>query len=678
MRVTEDVTESGSILREAREATNDAVALVEMVPDIVAQLVAVHGSAAATDATTGVERVARAWRKEDGPATAFEDFCVQRFVPMGPGRSLLRDRIEHILDLLDGHLGELQRSLRRWRDLRVEPCPAVDDIAARLDPAPDRATTLHRQGLAPLILLHFAPPNLSTMLEDGASWSTDQWAEARLAGAVGPRVPVEVSEQARSARQSASAFVDGFQVPVDGLVDASGTRVFEPGRRLVAHWLIREQIRAGYDDPAGQVTQRQLAAVMGRTVDGSIPAAVMRSGRCASWDPVANTVGSDDASEFVGPARYAHWLHIARTERALDRYYPVAPSALERANALRREMPTSQVTQLLESVLTAPGRVELAAFVASRVRRPLASFDIYFDRVRETAHRELWTSRVAERYPNAAALESAVPQLLLDLGFDAAAAARYGDSVRVEIARGAGHASGPRLRDADAWLRTNALTGSEQLGWDGYDIAIHELGHNIEQLISAREVPRPALRGVPNAACSEAFAFLFQARAGELLGVESGDHERARDEASVSQALAAWQIAGAALVEQRAWEWIYQHDDPTPQALQDCVLALCDETWAAGYEEFFGPDPHHLLGAYQHMIAYPLYLPSYVIGHAIAHQVRRHVERGSLADEMQRMCAIGRLSPRAWMQRAVGADVDPELLMREGAAAASRLRTSRA
>ena len=57
----------------------------------------------------------------------------------------------------------------------------------------------------------------------------------------------------------------------------------------------------------------------------------------------------------------------------------------------------------------------------------------------------------------------------------------------------------------------------DRLGWDGFDTAMHELGHNLEQLISTHFVPRPLLRNVPNTACTEAFAFLYQNKAKKSL-----------------------------------------------------------------------------------------------------------------------------------------------------------------
>jgi hypothetical protein len=51
-----------------------------------------------------------------------------------------------------------------------------------------------------------------------------------------------------------------------------------------------------------------------------------------------------------------------------------------------------------------------------------------------------------------------------------------------------------------------------------YNIAVHELGHNIEQPFSLYDIDHTLLAGVPNTAFTDALARLFQARGRELLG----------------------------------------------------------------------------------------------------------------------------------------------------------------
>ena len=59
------------------------------------------------------------------------------------------------------------------------------------------------------------------------------------------------------------------------------------------------------------------------------------------------------------------------------------------------------------------------------------------------------------------------------------------------------------------------------------------------------------------------------------------------------------------------------------------------------------------------MIGMMLYLPNYVIGHVLAHQIRTHLTTHGLAGEVLRMCAQGNLTPQVWLQRALGHDLSP-------------------
>jgi oligoendopeptidase F len=230
----------------------------------------------------------------------------------------------------------------------------------------------------------------------------------------------------------------------------------------------------------------------------------------------------------------------------------------------------------------------------------------------------------------------------------------------------------PQLPEYGAWLRTSAL--ADEIGWDGFDTAMHELGHTLEQLISTHFVPRPALRGVPNTACTEAFAFLYQSLGKRVLGAASADDEaRGFDIDTVQTLASACQIAGPALLELRVWNWIYRNPAATAAELRAEVLAVAERLWAEFYAIDFGPDPYRILAAYQHMIAHPLYLPDYPIGHIISHQVRSHMRGKDLAAETRRICSIGSVTPDLWMRRAVGSGLDVGPLVRDAGSALDRL-----
>ena len=636
-----------------------------------------HGESVRSDASAGVARAAARWQSTDGDAVAFTDFCARHFVADANDRVRLLERLELAMQQVGGHLYEMRRSLRRWNDLAGDEFPGVDEALAAFDPAPDLADQLYRQKIAFIALLNFDRPDLAQMLADGGNWTPERWAAARVAQQFGPRVPVELADLARMTGQRAQNFVARFHVPVGTMVDAKGKRWFEPDRALLAHWLVREEIKAGYGDADGIDKQRALTWVMARHIDGSIPRAVMdRTAGTRAWDPARNTLdGAPVAdSETLGPERYRHLLAHADVARRFDPLYPEAPSAIARKFDLAREIPESEVERLLVDLLDHPVRAPLAAFLRARIGRPLECHDIYFEDVAESLPAAELNAAVHARFPDEAAFQRALPDVLLGLGFPADEARFLGERIRVEIAKGSGHAMRPMLGEYGAWLRTNRI--KEGLGWDGFDTAMHELGHNLEQLYSAFFAPRPALQNVPNTACTEAFAFLYQSLAKRVLGIEeAGDARRVQDLDAVATMLAARQIAGPSLVELRMWRWIYANPGATPEALRDATLAIAADVWDRHYAQDFGADHARILAAYQHMVGHPLYLADYTLGHVISHQVRAHLRGRDLAAETKRICSIGRVTPDLWMRRAVGAGIDIGPLATDCSEALSRLGT---
>jgi oligoendopeptidase F len=202
---------------------------------------------------------------------------------------------------------------------------------------------------------------------------------------------------------------------------------------------------------------------------------------------------------------------------------------------------------------------------------------------------------------------------------------------------------------------------------------MHELGHNLEQLCSTHFVPRPALRGVPNTACTEAFAFLYQGLASSVLNLPEQDPQAAADMHCCERLLEGAQIAGPALLEILVWRWIYENPDAGAEAVRDTVLRIAESLWSKYYVQYLGQDPYAILGAYQHMVGYPLYLADYALGHIISHQIIRHMHGKDLATETRRICSIGSLTPDAWMKIAVGAGIDAGVLANDAAKAAKRL-----
>jgi len=614
-------------------------------------------------ARDGVERVANRWKDSDGEPAAFAAFCEEHFVAKTDDHARLLDRFEIALSCINGHLTEIGRHLRRWTDLRGDEMPPIDNLMAMFDPCPDLSDQFYKQKIAFVALLNFERPDLATMLEDGDQWSNDRWAEIRAGKAFGPRIPTEVNDRARRLEHAANMFVSEFHVPVDKMVDEAGNTWFEKGRKLIAHWLIREEIKAGYTQENGIKKQRALSWVMKRQIDGTIPKSVMDETCKGAWDPQANTIDGQDPGELIGPVRFEQLLAQRSVAVDYDKYFTEHPSAIARKFDLEREIPEETVEALMIELLEAPVRGDIASHLSDSIGRKLEAHDIYLEDIAvDTSAAEL-DRLVTLKFKDEHAFEQQLPDVLRGLGYSDDDAMFLGSRINVEIARGAGHAMRPGIPEYNAWLRTNRL--DDRLGWDGFDTAMHELGHNLEQLISTHFVPRPLLKNVPNTACTEAFAFLYQNKAKAVVGIQVEDENKAYAIGSIEVMLAACQIAGPSLVELYTWHWLYENTNATAQSLRDQMLKIADDVWNNYYAQHFGEDPYHILAAYQHMIAYPLYLPDYTIGHVISHQIRSHMRGKDLATETKRICSIGRLTPDLWMKRAVGSPISASQLIED-------------
>jgi hypothetical protein len=648
---------------------------------LVARLVSHHGEAERARLERGVTQVAALWRPEDGD---LEAFVSEQFVPQGPVLDATLARLEAMLEQLDGHLNEVGRELRRPTDLDLGALLPVDPLWATYDPSAHVTEDLFRAKVGFVALLNFPLTTLAERMEKGAGFTRQQWAEARLTGRFSRRVPADVRQDETRASADADLYIAQYNLWMHHLVDERGQRLFPQGMRLISHWNLRDELKSRYADPQGLARQRMIIQVMGRIVTQTIPAAVIDNPR-VDWNPFTNAVSAAPEGTVEADAppakpggvegtreddvRYAKLLAQFQAARREDPYVPVAPTAIARSFELGRELPEARVKALLEQVLTSPLVPRVARVIQERLGRPLEPQDLWYAGFKANGARPeaQLDALTRQRYPNTEAFARDLPRLLEGLGFSKPKAAFLAEHIRVDAARGAGHAMQAARRGDFPRLRTRVGAGG--MDYKGYNIAVHELGHNVEQVFSLYEVDHTLLAGVPNNAFTEALAFVFQSRDLELLGLARPDAASERERV-LNDFWQTWEIAGVALVDVAVWHWMYEHPDATPAQLREAVVRIAQETWDRYYAPVLGGQGSPLLGIYSHMISYPLYLADYPLGHLIAFQIEEHLrKKGPLGAEFERMASQGALTPDVWMTNATGAPVSAEPLLRATAAA---------
>lgn len=660
--------------------------LPESVAKLETELTAKYGDNERARIHRGIQQVQSFWRSSDGDAAVFERFVRTNFA--GDSKSLdeLFGRFEFALEQLDGHMNEIAREFRRQTDLDLGTMLPLDETLAAYDPSAHINDDFFENKTAFIALLNFPLTTLEQRLKEGEKWSRRQWAEARLAQRYSRRIPADVNLQISKAASEADTYIAEYNIWMHHLLDEKGNRLFPPKLRLITHWNLRDELKGDYSDPKGFAKQQMIQQVMERIVTQTIPAVVINNPH-VDWRPFSNEVKAAAQTDSDSPVpadlkitsapepdtRYAMLLNTFLAAKKADPYSPTAPTLIARRFNENREIPEARVRLILETVLSSPLVPRVAKLIESRLGRKLEPFDIWYNGFRprgKYTEAEL-DEIVSKKYPTAEAYAADIPNLLQQLGFSKERATYLAANIVVDPSRGAGHALGAARRGDKAHLRTRVEKGG--MNYKGYNIAIHEMGHNVEQTFSLNDVDHTLLQGVPNTAFTEALAFVFQGHDLQLLGLAKPDASTQAMK-SINDFWATYEIGGVALVDMAVWHWMYDHPDATPAQLKEATIAIAKEIWNKYYAPVFGKRDVVLLAIYSHMISSLLYLPDYPIGHLIAFQIEEQMEKaGNIGTEFERIAKAGSIAPDIWMKNATGAPVGPDSLLRATEAALKQI-----
>jgi hypothetical protein len=640
-------------------------------------LLAKYGEAQRAPIERGLKQVSEFWNEKDGDAAQFEDFVATSFAGDQATLDTMFNRFQDLLEKYNGHMQEIGREFRNQSDLDRGPILPFDDIFAGYDPSAHFSDDAFQNKMAFVVLLNFPLTTLDQRLTEGQSWSRRQWAEARLAQNFSKRIPADVSLAIANASAESGKYIAEYNIWMHHLVNDKGDRLFPAKMRLLSHWNLRDELKSDYaDEKNGLAKQRVIQQLMERIVSQSIPDVVVDNPQ-VDWNPFTNEVkpAAEKDGDFVPVSkkpvsnspepdtRYAMLLKTFKAVKLADPYSPTAPTHIARSFDESRQIPEQRVRAILEQVVSSPEVAKVAALIQARLGRPLEAFDVWYNGFRaksKFSEAEL-DQIVSKKYPTPEAYRADIPNLLVKLGFPKDRADYIAANIIVDPARGSGHALGSGMRDAKVHLRTRVEKSG--MNYKGYNIAVHEMGHNVEQTLSLKDIDFYFLSGVPNTAFTEALAFVFQARDLELLGLSQADPQ-AEAMRTLNDFWGTYEIAGVALVDMGVWHWMYDHPNATPAELKTATMQIAKDVWNKYYAPVFHKKDVVLLAIYSHMIDSFLYLPDYPIGHMIAFQIEGQVNKsGKVGPEFERMVKVGNIAPDIWMKNATGQRVGPEALL---------------
>ncbi len=611
-----------------------------------------------------INQMANFWTEEDGSKKEFFDFCLNNFVPQGEKLDLVFERLSNYFEVISGHFNKISLELNKQLHLDLGEILPVDLMFAGYDPSANLINDFFKNKIAFYVMLNFPNYKLEEKNTFGSSWSRKQWAFARMGDIFTSRVPSEYLQKISEVSTKADSYISEYNIFVGNLVDDNFNTYFPKDKKLISHWNLRDEIKSLYGKEDGLFKQKLIYTVMKHIINQTIPVQVINNPEY-TWNPFKNKVfkeGKEVPSNPEPNTRYQHLLNNFLARKAVDKFYPEYPTYISRKFDLEFEISEKEIENLFVELVSSPTVQKVAELIQKRLNRPLEPFDIWYDGFK--ARSQLDEARLTEitrsKYPNNEAFAKDLPNILMKLGFDSELANYIASKVEVDPARGAGHAWGAQMRSENAHLRTRIPpTGMD---YKGYNIAMHEFGHNVEQTLTLQKVDYYMLNGVPNTAFTEAMAFIFQKRDLEILGISNPDPS-AKYLTALDNFWASYEIMGVALVDMYVWNWLYAHPNASVDELKNAVITIAKDVWNKYYAPVFGIKDEPILAIYSHMIDYPLYLPAYPLGHIIEFQIEKYLENKDLAQELFRMLTFGRTTPQIWMKNAVGSEISVKPLI---------------
>jgi hypothetical protein len=637
----------------------------ETVKKVKAELLKKHGDKEKFRIERGVDQAASLWIKEDGSQKAFAGFCAQAFLPQGEKLDLVFERLERNNEIIAGYMVKISQELRKPMDLDWGEPLVIDRIFQAWSPYAHISDDFFKNKLAFMNRLNFPYYTLAEKIKRGPKWSRKEWAFARMGDGFTSRVPAEINLKSAEITSAAENYIAEYNIFAGRLVDENMKTYFPEKLKLISHWAIRDEISARHNDPEGLKKQEILYAVMKQIIKQEIPKQVINSDKYY-WNPVTNKLYDENKKEIEfkpePDTRYEQLHNTYKAMKLRDPYNPELNTHIKRMFDAAREIPEKEIEQLFIDLASSKEIRKIAKLMEKKLGRELRPFDIWYLGFRPGGDvpEEKLNKIVQKKYPNLEAFEKDISNILIKLGFTKEMAHFIAPKIKVEGARGAGHASGAAIRAEHSLLRTRVPKGG--MDYKGFNTAMHELGHCVEQTLTLHKADYYSMHGIPNTAFTEAFAFLFQGKDLEILDVKT-DQSQSRYLKSIKAAWDAYEIIGPSLVDMKVWNWMYAHPEATPAELKAATVKIAKNIWNKYYADVFGSKDEVLLGVYSHMICYRLYLPDYPMGYIIVAQVGEYIDGKNLGTEMERMCKIGVKLPHHWMKEAVGSRVSVKPLL---------------
>ena len=651
----------------------------QQIQSAITTVLQAHPTADSAMLARGAKQVAALWRESDGTVTDYQTLIASSYAATDAEKEQLYNRMAFILEQCRQSADMLNNTLQEPTALLGKGDPTqIDWIISGYSPMAHFAEDMFANKIAHICVLNFPQYSLEEKNTLGKDWTRQEWAYARLGDVFSSRVPGHVVAYYSQALSEAENYIAGYNIMMHCLRNEQGEQLWPEPMALLSHWNLRDELKSNYAEAKGEGVeargrekQEMIYQVMLRIIRQEIPDCVVNSDQYL-WAPYSNTATPINEeihnSKFLTQnfnSRYQQIINIFHAAQQIDTYRSDAPTHILRTFNEDLQIPFEEIESLFTQLIQSDEVKQVAAIIRERLGRDLRPYDIWYDgfKSRSSISEDALTAETQKRYPDAYAFEKDMPRMLMDLGFASDKANAIASHIVVEAARGSGHARPCVGREQPARLRTRV--SNKGMDYKGYNIAVHEFGHNVEEVISLYDIDHYTLAGIPNTGFTEASAFLFQERDLQLL------HHSTQSQPHADQLFdliwGMYEIMGVSLVDMRMWQWLYANPKATAADLREAVIRIASEVWNQYYAPFLGEKDSPLLAIYSHMIGYALYLPAYPIGNLVQYQLEEHLAQCKTAQEWAqeytRIYQQGCLTPDAWMRGAVGSPMSVEPIL---------------
>jgi hypothetical protein len=649
-----------------KEAVTDSAFINEItVNSVIDSIKALNPSAELSLLEKGVKHAASLWRAEDGTISDFSSFVKNNYIADPQKRKAVFNKISDYFESINGNYNEITLDLKKNLDEATGDIDEIDRMFGTYSVSSHLSDDFYANKIAFFIAVNYPYYTLEEKEKMGPGWSREEWAMARLSDYFVSRVPAELNQALNTAAGNAEMYIAEYNICMGHLRTDDGRQLFPDDMVLLSHWNLRDELKANYiGGEKGIEKQEMIYKVMEHIINQDIPKIVINNPQY-DWAPFANKVtksGTPVSASAEPDTRYEHIVNIYRAMKNIDPFCPGMNTAILRKFSVEMEISQEEVEALFDSYLSSPQLGKLGALIRERLGRDLKPYDIWYDgfKTRSIIPEDQLTSKTSSLYPDPDAFKARMPAMLTKLGWTPARAQYLSDKIVVDPARGSGHAAGAAMKGSLAHLRTRI--SEKGMDYKGYEIAVHEFGHNVEQTISLYDVDNYMMSGVPNTAITEALAFVFQSRNLMLLDMKDNTPDKDKME-TLNAAWSLMEIMGVGMVEMKTWKWLYENPDATPLQLKESMIKNAVDTWNKYFAPVIGIKDSRILAIYSHMVEVPLYLPNYSYGNIVQFQIEEFLKGKKLTDEIDRMFKQGRLTPQQWMMGAVGSKISAQPIL---------------